>query len=478
MFNFNKGQNHKIIAMRLSHDEEENNLSLSKFESMLKTNKVFFFDSEEFEDIILHYMDTGRMNLAKKALKLSLEQHPKSTGLRLVQVEMLIYEDRLEVAQKLLNDLYAIEPTNEEIYIQQANIYSKKDQHEKAIESLKTALEYTDDFIDVYSMIGMEYLFMDNLEKAKEFFIKCLDEDTMDYSALYNVIYCFDFLDQNNEAIAYLEKFIDNNPYSEVAWHQLGRQFYALRNYEKAVWAFDYATIIDENFLGAYLEKAKGLEKLKKYKEAIECYNITMELDDPTSFALLRIGKCHEKLNQKDLAIKFYLRTVHEDPLLDKAWIAITDFYIRQKNFQKAIYYVNKAIAIDGDNSLYWKRFAAINQGMQFYEEAELGYRKAFEAGDINLDTFVLWTNMLQELGEYENAIEILLQATEVFPEEYEIEYRLAGLYYLISDTKKGNFHLNNGLRLNFRNHTMIEEIFPIMWKKKRVQNIIEKYRE
>ena len=54
--------------MNLSHEEENNyDLSLSKFESMLKTNKVLFFDSEEFEEIILHYMDTGRLNLAKKA---------------------------------------------------------------------------------------------------------------------------------------------------------------------------------------------------------------------------------------------------------------------------------------------------------------------------------------------------------------------------------------------------------------------------
>jgi tetratricopeptide (TPR) repeat protein len=119
--------------MNLSHEEEENSLSLSKFESMLKTNKVFFFDSEEFEDIILHYMDTGRLNLAKKALKLGLEQHPKSTGLKLVQVEMLVYEDKLDIAEKLLNELYAIEPTNEEIYIQKANIHSKRDEHEKAI---------------------------------------------------------------------------------------------------------------------------------------------------------------------------------------------------------------------------------------------------------------------------------------------------------------------------------------------------------
>ena len=216
--------------MNMSHneEEEENNLSLSKFESMLKTNKVFFFDSEEFEDIVLHYMDTGRINLAKKALRLGLEQHPKSTGLKLVHVEILIYDDKIEQAEKILNEIALLEPTNEEVFIQRANICSKRDQHEKAIEHLNNALRYTDDEADIYSMIGMEYLFMDNLELAKDNFILCLENDEEDYSALYNVVYCFDFLDQNQEAIDFLEKFIDENPYSEVAWHQIGRQFYAL----------------------------------------------------------------------------------------------------------------------------------------------------------------------------------------------------------------------------------------------------------
>src|SRR5574339_1258516 len=129
--------------MQLSNEEEDYNLSLSKFESMLKTNKVFFFDSEEFEDIILHYLDTGRINLAKKALKLGLEQHPKSTGLKLVQVEMLVFENKLDIAEKMLNELYAIKPTNEEIYIQKPNIHSKRDEHEKAVELLKYALKYS-----------------------------------------------------------------------------------------------------------------------------------------------------------------------------------------------------------------------------------------------------------------------------------------------------------------------------------------------
>ena len=60
----------KNNSMQISDEEEDYNLSLSKFESMLKTNKVLFFDSEEFEEIILHYLDMGKSALAKKALKL------------------------------------------------------------------------------------------------------------------------------------------------------------------------------------------------------------------------------------------------------------------------------------------------------------------------------------------------------------------------------------------------------------------------
>lgn len=461
--------------MHLSHDEEDYNLSLSKFESMLKTNKVLFFDSEEFEEIILHYLDMGKASLAKKALKLALEQHPRSTGLKLVQVEMLVYDDKLETAEKLLNELYAIEPQNEEIFIQKANIYSKRDNHEKAVELLQEALKLTDDYADVYNLIGMEYLFMDNLEFAKENFIKCLEEDVEDQAALYNVVYCFEFLDQNKEAIDFLEKYIDRNPYSEIAWHQSGRLYYGLQDYENALRCFDYASMIDDEFMGAFMEKAKSLERLKRYEEAIESYNRTIELDDPTSYALLRIGKCYEKLGNKPLALKYFHKTVHEDPLLDKGWIAITDFYVRQKNYQKALFYVNKAIGIDNENRLYWKRYATINRALDFLEEAEMGYRKAVEFGDYELDTWLYWIDILQNLGEYDAAIHTLLQASEYFPEEFQLEYRLAGLYFMDGDETKGKFHLSNGLRVSFENHTILENLFPDVWVREDIQEMINK---
>ena len=69
-----------------------------------------------------------------------------------------------------------------------------------------------------------------------------------------------------------------------------------------------------------------------------------------------------------------------------------------------------------------------------------------------------------------------LLMATEFFPESFEIEYRLAGLNYMDGKLVKGKFHLCNGLRLSYKNHDLIKNLFPVVWDRKVVQTEIEKH--
>tara|TARA_R110002049_G_scaffold13550_17_gene59057 strand:- start:2614 stop:4014 length:1401 start_codon:yes stop_codon:yes gene_type:complete len=462
--------------MQLSPNEH-NNFSLSRFESMLKTNSVLFFDSEEFEDIIHHYLENGKIALAKKATKLGLEQHPTSTNLKLFQVEMYIFENELDIADELLDQLYLLEQSNEEIYIQKANILSRRDKHKKAISLLQQALEITNDESDVLSLIGMEYLFLEDFENAKIYFMKCLEEDEGDFSALYNVIYCFEFLEQHEAAIDYLNDFLNKNPYCEVAWHQVGKQYSLLKDHKKALAAFDFAIISDDRFIGAYLEKGKVLEKLKRYEDAIESYTITLGIDDPTSFALLRIGKCYEKLGNQELALQFYTKCVEEDSLLDKGWIAITDFYIKNKDYQKALYFIDKAINIDSENVLYWKRYAKINNRLNHFEEAEVGFRRALELGNYELETWLTRCDILIKLGEYEAAINNLHQAAEFYPESAEIEFRLAGVHFYLNEETKGSYHLKNGLKFERDFIMIIEELFPSVYARGGVQEIINKHK-
>lgn len=457
--------------------QEHHNYPLSKFESMLKTNNVFFFDSTEFEEIIQHYLENGKIALAKKATRMGLEQHPGNTNLKLFQVEMHIFENELDQADQLLDELYMIEQSNEEVYIQKASICSRRDDHKKAIRLLEKALEISEDAADIYSLLGMEYLFVEDFENARNYFMKCLEADEADYSALYNIVYCFEYLEQHRQAISYLNDFLNKHPYCEVAWHQVGKQYFILEEYQKALAAFDFAIISDDRFIGAYLEKGKALEKLGRYQEAIECYMITLGLDDPTSFALLRIGKCHERLGNREMALQFYTKCVEEDALLDKGWIAITDFYYREKNYRKALYYIDKAINIDSENVLYWKRYAKINNRLSLYEEAEHGYRRALELGNYEQDTWLVRCDILLRLGEQQAAVNNLLQASEFYPDSPEIEFRLAGLFFVLGETDKAKFHLRNGLKLEPEFTLVIEELFPDVFQRQSVQEFILRHK-
>ena len=195
---------------------------------MLKTNDIYFFDLVEFEEIIVHYLDTGKTALAKKAIKLGLEQHAESIDLKLLMVELHLIENEIEKATSLLHTIEQTAPNNDEVFIQKATINSKQGSHKKALVNLKKALSLTEDKIDVWSLMGMEYLYLEDFKNARISFSNCIEADLEDYSALYNIVYCFDMQKQHKEAVKYLISYIDLNPYCEVAWHQLGRQYFVL----------------------------------------------------------------------------------------------------------------------------------------------------------------------------------------------------------------------------------------------------------
>ncbi len=451
-------------------------MSLSKFESMLKTNSVYFFDSIEFEEIIQHYLDNGKHSLANKAVKLGLEQHPTSIVLKLLKVELLIFEDKLQNANALINEIEAVAPNNEELLIQKAIILSKNDKHVEAILTLNQILAITDDPADIWSMVGMEYLYLDDFENARLNFANCIDVDFEDYSSLYNVVYCFDMENNHEEAIHFLTNYIDTNPYCEVAWHQLGRQYFVLNKFKEALRAFDYAVVIDESFIGGYLEKAKTLEELERFEEAIQNYLITLELDDPTAFVYVRVGECYQKLGDLETATKYFKKAVHEDPLLDKAWLLLTNLFQEEKEYQKALYYITKALHIDDSNPMYWRKYAEINLKLNFYEETVKAFYKCLDLEDLSLEIYVGLADVLLFLGEFNDALKILVKAKNTYKQFAEIEYRLCGLFMLTSKEKYSLVHLKNALAIDADYRTIIKELYPTVFDNAKVQTIITNY--
>lgn len=448
-------------------------MSLSRFESMLKTNDVYFFDAADFEDIIQHYLNIGKHALAKKALQLGLAQHPYSIPLKLLKVEVLIFEHHLESATALINEIELVDPYNDELFFQKAIILSKHKKHHDAIVVLNELLNHVDDPLDVWALLGMEYLYLDDFENARLNFTKCINVDFEDYAALDNIIYCYEMQGSFKQSIKFLKGYINRNPYSEVAWHQLGKQYFELQDYQSAIEAFDYAILIDDAFVGGYLEKAKSLEHLGHFEAAIENYMVSLELDDPTAFAYLRIGECYQKLKITGVAIDFYEKALYEDPLLDKAWFLLGNLFYESEHFEKAIYALEKAIQIDDTNPNYWKKYAEIHRCLNHLDVSLKAYQQCITMGTVDIEVDLGLIDVFIDLGQFNNALAYLLKSKDRYIESTDMECRLFGVFMHLNNEQKAYMHLRIALKGDLDALSKIQNIFPDIAQKKQFQNFV-----
>ncbi len=437
--------------------------SIIKFESMIKSNKFLFFDTEEFESIIIYYLESGNSSMANKALKMAIEQYPKNTSILLLKVEALIFENKIEEAEKIIDSLYEIDKNNSEIIIQKSRILSKRKKHSKSINLLKKIDKDCEFYSDALIMTGKEYLFIDNFENAKEKFKEYIKDYQLDYAVLNNLLYCFDALGNTDDTINYLNNFLEENPYCEVAWHQLGKQYLKKELFKEALTAFDFAIISDDSFVGAYLEMGKVLEKLNKINQAIEQYEIVTKIDEPNPFALYRIACCHNKLGNIELAISYYIKTVTEDPVHDSAWMSLATNYYKQKDYLEAKNHLIKAIEIDSENIKYWELYCKINLDLNNNEEVEISFKEILSLGNLSLSTLIFLTKTLIQIPVNESLSNEFLIKIDALPNSLlsEKKYISYVILHNTNQTIKANFNLKEAYFHNPAIYDYFEDIFP-----------------
>ena len=110
-----------------------------RFEHMKKSDSISFFEEEELEDIIDHYIKARHYKKAFDALEIARSQHPFSVLFVVMkaQVHMQLCEN--QIALDLLNQAELIEPQFGEIHFTRGSIYSQMGLPEKAIECFKQA---------------------------------------------------------------------------------------------------------------------------------------------------------------------------------------------------------------------------------------------------------------------------------------------------------------------------------------------------
>ena len=405
----------------------ESRKSVLKFEDMLKTNTNYYFDSTEFINITHHYIDSANFSLAEKAISMGLQQHPSNIDLMLLNSELLIFNSNYDDAYKILDFVEEIDPINKEVYLQKATIYSKNNLGKKAIEILKKALEFSDDKYEIWNMIGMEFLLLEEHKSAIPFFEKCINNDYDDYQSLYNLIFCYENVNRDKDSIIILNNILEKRPYSKIAWHQLGKIYAKLNMNSQAISAFDFAIISDDEFTSGYIEKGKVLEKEKKYNQAIENYKISIQLNEPNSFVIYRIAICYIKLDNYKIGIKYLKKSIRIDATNESAWIELVDIYLNNDNLRQASYLIGKARSSNQESNRIIKKSFEINYKMGLFTKAIKNIESLIELGDLKWSN---WKNLLNcsvNTKNWDKTLKVALKAKKIFPKKTYIDYLISG---------------------------------------------------
>ncbi len=407
--------------------QDYNNKLTQRFEAMLRTNKSYFFDVDEFLDIIDEYIVMANYNMAYKAIEIGLQQHHQSVDIQLYKAELYALDDQLDKAMQLLKELQNQEPDRIEIPMLEAELFSRKHMHREAIAALQKALDLPDhDPQEIYELMTVEYLYLDDYRSALNTALESLRLNPASSTSLYNAITCYDLLDEADKATAFLEEYVDKNPFSEIAWSLLAKKYINQEAYNKALKAIEFAIAIDDRFLGAYYDKAYIYNKLKQYTKALECYRQTLKIADPTAFTYYHMARIYEKINDYNQAAEYYLLAIAEDPGHYKSWIRVVQIKIRINDLDGALDIAKKALEIVNNQELF-VLLADIYVLKNDLYKAIPALEMSLKLGEKKLDIILKLADLYKQTHKVEKFRQLLLDAKKAYPDSQEIKKRMLG---------------------------------------------------
>ena len=434
---------------------------ISRFEEMLTSNQVFFFDVHEFEAIAEHYYSRGQAQKAVQAMRLAQNQHPLSSTLPLKQAQYLVALNKLDEAGSALDHAEGLDPSSSELFMARATLYSRRGMHRKAIKLLKIALDKGEDPMEVHTNLAVEHQSLGEYEEAIFYHKKSLADYPEDEVSIFNIAICFEQLGKLEDGINYFKSFIDRNPYNEVAWYHLGLAQGKLKHYDKAIESFEYALLIDEHFLAGYYEIARMHERTGDWEKAALTYERSMEFDTPTGYIYYKLGHCFLQMNQNKEAMLHLNRAIHEDEELDEAYLELAAIHAVEGNRHEAMHNLNKALELDAENPDYLytaiEIYGKLNLKLNMIETYKQIIATGFDDGDMYLD----YAELLIEMDEVTDAVRILKEAAAKHSEHDDVHLMLAGYQFADGKYSEGLEHLIEAYKIDKAGLQRFSEYFP-----------------
>lgn len=463
------------------HRDERDDIKelLMRFDNLRKGRSASYIDEESFERIIEHFESEENFVKAKMAVDLAIEQYPYSGTLLVKKADLLLTQRVYDEALELLEQAYVLDASNIDIYILKTEAYLALDRQEEAVALLQDALSVFegDERIDLLFELADVYDDYEDFEKVFDCLKAILEQEPANEEALYKICFWTDFTGRNAESIELHKKIIDDHPYSELAWFNMGAAYQGIKLYEKAIDAYKYAIAIDEKFDYAYRNIGDACIRLRKYREAIENLERVLELSKPEDVIYEAIGYCYEKLKNFAQARFYYRKASHLNPDSSYMFYKVAFTYYREGKFEQSIRQLETALKMKRNKPEYNLLMGECKMELGFTKEAIQYLLNVVRLKPKSVMGWEALGKTLYEAGEYEEMLTQLQLSEKIIGEKPALKYYKVAALFAMGHVKEALLQFEEALIASPALLKKLVQLNPALLQYPQVTDLIVQYK-
>lgn len=397
-------------------DREQLRELLKQYENLRNGRKTSYFEEDAFEKIIEYFQEKDQIPKALEAVEIGCSQFPYSSALMVKKADILLAVRQYQEALSILDGASLLDSNNINIYILKTDAYLALDQQDKAVQLLEEALNQFDgeEKIELLFELADVYDDYEDFDKVFDCLKMILEEEPVNEEALYKICFWTDFTGRNEESIRLHQRIIDECPYSELAWFNLGAAYQGLKLYEKAIDAYQYAITIDEKFDYAYRNIGDAYIRLRKYKEAIEMLEKVIELAKPEDVIYEAIGHCYDKLKNFAQARFYYKKASHMRQDDSKLFFKIACTYYNERHWESCLKQLDTAMKIQRLQPDYNLLAGECKMELKLYKDAIQYFMNVVRTRPRNTNGWEALIRCLYKAEYFEEALEQVNAALQI----------------------------------------------------------------
>jgi tetratricopeptide (TPR) repeat protein len=436
-----------------------------------------YWDEKSYLRLINHYEKLCQIEKALQVTSLALKLYQFKPDFFLIKAKLLVTSQRPLAAISVLEQAYALSPADPEITLLKAKAYALSQQFD---ESLRIITDLKCDFLktDLTQLLLVEafiYETMKDFNKMFDSLREALILNPNNHEALEQIWVSVEFSKKYDESVQLHQDIIDKNPYSYLAWYNLGHAYSCLGEYEKAVEALEYSFLINPHFEQGFLDCAELCLQINLYEKALRCYQEANEIFGPDAELMVYIAECLIKLNRHKEAKMKLQKAIYHDPYNEEIFYYLGECYFAEENWKKAIKSFLQAIELDDQREEFHAGIAMAYEKTGNIKKAESHYRRSANCGLEQSKYWCLYISFLIASGQFEKAEKNLVRADK-YSFGADLLYCRAAFYFLTDSKENGISTLEEALTENSKEHHILLKLCPDLSEDKDVISMIRYY--